>query len=70
MMRTLTIGFDLTKSEDEALAEALEEFTEAARREDRVVVGTPTTTVVHSEERAALGEYAVEVTGEWSDGDQ
>jgi hypothetical protein len=67
--KILLIGFDLSKPEDAAVAEALEEYAEAAEREGRTVVGTPDTTVVRDDpERTAMGEYAVAVVGEWSDG--
>jgi hypothetical protein len=66
---TMQIGFDQGKPEDDAAVEALAEFAEAAERHGRTVL-TATAAVVRSAERAALGEYAVVVTGEWSDGDQ
>lgn len=68
--KTMFIGFDISKSDAEALAEAVEEFTEAAAREGRAVVGDPKLLILHSPERTALGEYSVRVTGEWSNGDQ
>ena len=68
MEKTLRIGFDLSKPEDEAVAEAVGDYTEAAEREGRTVAGTPDATVIRGDpERTAMGEYAVQVTGEWSD---
>lgn len=70
-VRALLIGFDEAVPEEQALKEALEEFEEAAAREDRSVVGTPVTTLDRSNsERTELGEYLVVISGEWSDGDK
>lgn len=70
MHKILTIGFDELKPELEAVTEALEEFSEAAARDNYSVTGTPSTTVITDDpQRLVLGEYAVRVEGEWSNGD-
>lgn len=64
MDKRLLIGFDRSVPEGQATEEALEEWREYLDREQLVGVGVPATRVVHSPERDALDEYAVEVIGE------
>lgn len=71
MRKTLTIGFDVSRAEADAIAEAGEEFAEAAEREGFKVGGGVVVTVIRDDpERTALGEYSVRIEGEWVDGDQ
>lgn len=64
MDKRLLIGFDRSVPEEQATQGALEEWWDYLDREQLVGVGDPATRVVHSPERDALDEYAVEVIGE------
>lgn len=70
MAYQLRIGFDQSVPEDQAVAEAIEEWVEACEREGRTPDGEPATRVVRDDrDRTQLGEYLVEVTGRRSGGD-
>jgi hypothetical protein len=69
-LRKLLVGFDKSAEVDEAMESALEEWQEFLYREKLTASGEPTLRVIDDDlERDAMGEYAVEVSGE-VDGDQ
>ena len=66
----LRIGFPETVPLEQALSEALADWHEVVARAGSIPVGEPSTRVVTDDaERAALGEYVVEVVGERAGGD-
>lgn len=64
MAYQLLIGFDEHTPEGEALAVAVQEWRDVLAAEGWRATSEPTARVVRTEARAAVGEYAVEVTGQ------
>lgn len=66
----LKVGFQETTDVPDALAQAVADWHEAVTRAGWTAVGEPSTLVVTDDpDRAALGEYVVDVVGGYSDGD-
>jgi len=65
----LRIGFPETTPPEQALSEALADWHEVVTRAGSTPVGDPSMRVITDDaERAALGEYVVEVVGERAGG--
>lgn len=64
MAYQLLVGFDQTTPEEEAAAAAVVEWRESLERDGWHATSEPVARVVRTEARTAVGEYAVEVTGQ------
>ncbi len=64
MAYQLLIGFDENTPPEQAAATAISRWHDAVARDGGQATAEPTTRFVRTEERTAVGEYAVEVTGQ------
>lgn len=74
MAYQLLVGFDEATPQETAATDAIQEWREALARDGWRATSEPVTRIVRTEARTAMGEYAVEVTGQrtrddGSDGD-
>ena len=66
----LRVGFPETVPPEQALSEALADWYEVVARAGSTPVGEPSMRVITDDaERAAMGEYLIEVVGERAGGD-
>lgn len=64
MAYQLLVGFDEATPQDQAATDAIQEWRQALERDGWRATSEPVTRIVRTEARTAMGEYAVEVTGQ------